>query len=78
MLINLVFNGEYFQSLKIQKVFSGESIFRFNSENFFEESIRKRIVTYNDHTLSIIDHYAGKQLVKKVDGARPPDEVRVS
>lgn len=40
-----------------------------------EESMRKRIVTYNEHTLPIINHYAGLNLVKEVDSTQSADEV---
>uniref|UniRef100_A0A183C0T0 UMP-CMP kinase n=1 Tax=Globodera pallida TaxID=36090 RepID=A0A183C0T0_GLOPA len=40
-----------------------------------EESMRKRIVTYNDQTVPIIDHYASLDLVKKVDSTRDVDLV---
>lgn len=40
-----------------------------------EESIQKRIVTYNDQTFPIIKHYADLNMVREVDGSRPIDEV---
>ncbi|KAL3105921.1 hypothetical protein niasHT_024978 [Heterodera trifolii] len=40
-----------------------------------EESIRKRIVTYNQQTVPIIDHYASLSLVKTVDSTKGPDLV---
>lgn len=40
-----------------------------------ENSMRKRIVTYNEHTLPIINHYRALKLVEEVDGSRPVDEV---
>jgi len=40
-----------------------------------EESIRKRIVTYNTETLPIIEHYANLKLVQEIDGSKSADEV---
>jgi len=40
-----------------------------------EESLRKRIVTYNQQTKLIIDKYSSSGLVKRVDATRNPDEV---
>ncbi|KHJ98029.1 adenylate kinase domain protein [Oesophagostomum dentatum] len=40
-----------------------------------EESLRKRIETYNNQTLPIIQHYEKLGLVKEVPGDRSPEEV---
>jgi len=41
-----------------------------------EESIRKRIVTYNGHTMPIIDHYSKLNMVREIDaGEKSEDEV---
>ena len=40
-----------------------------------EESIQKRIVTYNDQTFPIIKHYADLNMVREVDGSKPIDQV---
>jgi len=40
-----------------------------------EEILRKRIVTYNDSTRAIVNHYAEKGLVRTVDASGNPDEV---
>lgn len=40
-----------------------------------EESLKKRIVTYNKSTMPIINHYEKCDLVKKVDANRSPEEV---
>lgn len=40
-----------------------------------EESMRKRIVTYNNHTVPIIDYYNSLHLVKEVDSSKPVNEV---
>lgn len=39
------------------------------------ESLHKRINTYLNDTMPIIDHYHRLNLVRKVDAARPPDQV---
>ena len=39
------------------------------------ESVRKRIVTFNEDTLPIIRFYEERNLVKKIDSSRTPDEV---
>jgi len=41
-----------------------------------EESIRRRIVTYNAHTMPIIDHYSKLNMVREIDaGEKNEDEV---
>nr|CAD2186482.1 unnamed protein product [Meloidogyne enterolobii] len=40
-----------------------------------EESMRKRIVVYNEQTLPIINHFRALNLVEEVDGSRTPPEV---
>jgi adenylate kinase family enzyme len=37
--------------------------------------MQKRIVTYNEHTLPIINYYAERKLVFEVDGTQTPDAV---
>lgn len=39
------------------------------------ESVKKRIVTFNEDTLPIIHYYEEKNLVRKIDSSRPPAEV---
>lgn len=45
-------------------------------EMIYQESMRKRIVTYNNHTVPIIDYYNSLHLVKEVDSSKPVNEVR--
>jgi UMP-CMP kinase len=40
-----------------------------------EESMRKRIKTFNNDTMPIIRHYEALELVKRVDAARDPDTI---
>lgn len=40
-----------------------------------EESLKKRFVTYEQATMSIIKHYQEKDLVKTIDASKSPDEV---
>lgn len=40
-----------------------------------EESLRKRFATFANETLPIIQHYQRLGLVKRIDAARPPNEV---
>ncbi len=40
------------------------------------ESLKKRIGTYNDSTLPIIQYFDKLSLVKRVDAAKNVDEVR--
>ncbi|KAH7706573.1 Protein F40F8.1 [Aphelenchoides avenae] len=40
-----------------------------------EESLNKRILTYNSHTMPIIQHYEKQGIVRSIDGSRHPDEV---
>ncbi|KAL7076938.1 hypothetical protein ACQ4LE_004135 [Meloidogyne hapla] len=40
-----------------------------------EESMRKRIVVYNEQTLPIINHFRALNLVEEVDGSRSPPEM---
>jgi len=40
-----------------------------------EESMRKRIVTYNEQTMPVIQHYVSLGLVKEVDSSKSTDEV---
>ncbi|KAI1729366.1 adenylate kinase domain-containing protein [Ditylenchus destructor] len=43
-----------------------------------DESVRKRIVTYNSQTIPIIKHYADQNLVREVNGTGSPDEIYCS
>jgi len=40
-----------------------------------EESLKKRFVTYEQATMPIIKHFEEKNLVKKLDASKSPDEV---
>ncbi|KAI1721821.1 adenylate kinase domain-containing protein [Ditylenchus destructor] len=40
-----------------------------------EESMKKRIVTYNSQTLPIIQHYAAQNSVREIDSTKSADEV---
>lgn len=40
-----------------------------------EESIQKRIVTYNDQTYPIIKHYEKMDMVREINGEKSADEV---
>ena len=40
-----------------------------------EETIRNRMSVYHDSTAPLLDYYSEKDLVVKVDGDRPVDEV---
>merc|ERR1711872_508151 len=40
-----------------------------------EESLKKRFVTYENATMPIIKHFEEKNLVKKLDASKSPDEV---
>lgn len=40
-----------------------------------EISLRKRLVTYTNDTMPIIEHYRKLNLVERIDAARTPDEV---
>lgn len=39
------------------------------------ESLKKRVVTYNEATMPIVNHFEGLSLVKKVDASKGPEEV---
>jgi UMP-CMP kinase len=39
------------------------------------DSLKKRFQTYMNDTMSVIQYYEGKNLVKKVDAGGTPDEV---
>jgi UMP-CMP kinase len=39
------------------------------------ESLTKRFVTYENATMPIIKHFEAKNLVKKIDATRSPEEV---
>jgi len=43
-----------------------------------EESMQKRITTYNNQTLPIIQHYAAKNLVREIISTAPPNQVYAS
>ena len=40
-----------------------------------EESLRKRVDTYNNQTFPIIEHYKKLGLVREVTSNRPPEKV---
>ncbi|VDK69365.1 unnamed protein product [Anisakis simplex] len=42
-----------------------------------EESLRKRIQTYHNQTLPIINHYKELDLVREVSSVDPPDQVYI-
>ena len=37
--------------------------------------IRHRLEQYHDKTEPLIEHYDGQSLLRRIDGAAPPDEV---
>lgn len=41
-----------------------------------EESLKKRIFTYTNDTQPIINHFIGRNLVRKIDASLDPDSVR--
>lgn len=42
------------------------------------ESLTKRVATYHNDTMPIVNYFAGKDLVRRVDAALGPDEVSKS
>lgn len=40
-----------------------------------EESLRKRLITYTNDTMPIIEHYRKLNLLKKIDATRTPEQV---
>ena len=40
-----------------------------------EETLMKRIKTYNESTLPIVEHFDKMSMVKRIDGSKSPDEV---
>jgi len=40
-----------------------------------EESLKKRILTYTNDTLPIINHFLGRNMVQKIDASLDPDSV---
>lgn len=39
------------------------------------ESLKKRVVTYNNDTMPIVNHFEGLNLVRKVDASKSAEEV---